>query len=96
MKVMGSMAFDQLLFAPAHLTGFFMINQVVIDRDLRSVGKGLDFAGDKLWKAIKEGWKVWPLATTINLWVMPLQYQVLFVNLVSLFWNMFLSFITWH
>jgi hypothetical protein len=43
-RVIGSMLFDQLLFAPAHLVGFFVINQMIKDRDLRSFGKGVDAA----------------------------------------------------
>jgi hypothetical protein len=40
-KVLGSMAFDQLLFAPVLMTGFFPVNQVVMDRDLKSFSKGV-------------------------------------------------------
>lgn len=42
---------------------------------------------------MQTNWKVWPLATTVNLWLMPIQYQVLFANCVALFYNMFLSYI---
>jgi len=37
---------------------------------------------------------VWPVATGINLWYIPMQYQVLFNNVVSLFWDAALSHIT--
>ncbi len=41
-QVFGRMLFDQLLFAPILLTGFFPINQVIIDRDVKSFGKGIE------------------------------------------------------
>lgn len=36
---------------------------------------------------------IWPIATSINLWFMPVQYQVLFANFIGLFWNVVLSYI---
>lgn len=44
-KVFGSMAIDQLLFAPVLLTGFFPVNQIVMDRDISSFSKGV-----KVWR----------------------------------------------
>jgi len=38
---------------------------------------------------------IWPIATTVNLWLVPLQYQVLFANVVGLFWNVILSYIAY-
>ena len=94
-KVLGSMALDQLVFAPVLLTGFFPFNQVVADRDVRSFGKGVAVCREKLWETLLGNWKIWPIASTVNFWFMPVQYQVLFANFVGLFWNMVLSFITW-
>ena len=36
------------------------------------------------------GWKVWPLAALINYRFVPLQFRVLFVNVVALGWSTFL------
>lgn len=41
-KVLGSMAFDQLVFAPILLTGFFPFNQVIADRSFGSFAKGVE------------------------------------------------------
>lgn len=38
---------------------------------------------------------IWPIATSVNLWLVPLQYQVLFANVVGLFWNVILSYIAY-
>ena len=37
---------------------------------------------------------IWPLATGINLWYVPIHYQVLFVNMVCLLWDVVLCRIT--
>eukprot|EP00897_Mesotaenium_endlicherianum_P002764 jgi/Mesen1/2515/ME000016S01862 len=36
------------------------------------------------------GWKVWPLAALINYRYVPIQFRVLFVNIVGIFWSTFL------
>ena len=42
------MLFDQLGFAPAMLCGFFPVNQMINDRDIRSFGKGVQATKDKI------------------------------------------------
>lgn len=93
-KVFGSMLFDQLLFAPVLLTGFFAFNGLVVERSLSGAQKGIKDCKEKLWETLQANWKIWPLASTINFWFMPVQYQVLFANFVGLFWNVILSFIS--
>ena len=88
------MLLDQLVFAPILLTGFFPLNQVIVDRDIKSLQKGVKVMKDKIWETLQTNWMYWPLASTINLWLMPVQYQVLFANLIGIFWNMLLSYMT--
>jgi hypothetical protein len=40
-KVFGSMAIDQLVFAPVLMAFFFPINQIVTDRNIQSWKKGV-------------------------------------------------------
>lgn len=88
------MLFDQLLFAPVLLTAMFPFNQIIIDRDVGAWKKGVEVWKNKFEETLLSNWKIWPLASTINFWLMPVQYQVLFANFVGLFWNMLLSYIT--
>lgn len=41
-------------------------------------------------------WKIWPAATMINFMYVPMQYRVLFANFIGLFWNIYLSYITYR
>jgi protein Mpv17 len=36
-------------------------------------------------------WKIWPAANALSFAVVPLQYRVLFSNMVALVWNIYLS-----
>jgi len=47
-KVLGSMLLDQLAFAPVLLCGFFPVNQIIVDRDIKSFGKGVQATKDKI------------------------------------------------
>lgn len=46
------------------------------------------------WDALKANWTLWPMVQAGNLWLVPLQYRVLVVNVVNIgmFTPFFLSF----
>lgn len=94
-RVFVSMAADQLLFAPIILAGFFITNSLFEDPSTEGLKKGIKNYKEKIWETLKINWMIWPLATTINFWFMPVQYQVLFANFVGLFWNIILSYIAY-
>ena len=94
-RVFTSMAADQLLFAPLILAGFFVTNSLFEDPSTEGLKKGIKNYKEKIWETLKINWMIWPLATTINFWFMPVQYQVLFANFVGLFWNIILSYIAY-
>jgi len=43
--------------------------------------------------ALKGNYIVWPAAQAVNFKFMPLEHRVLFVNVVSIGWNCYLSFL---
>lgn len=45
------------------------------------------------WAGLKANWAVWPAVQAINFTLVPLQHRVLVVNIVSLGWNCFLSYL---
>lgn len=47
---------------------------------------------EKLWPSMKMNWKVWPAVQIINFSVVPVHYQVLVANTVSIWWNSYLSY----
>lgn len=59
-------------------------------------GKDLEGTKDelkaKLLPTLYTNWKVWPLLQLINFALVPPQLQVLYVNFMQLWWNVYLSF----
>ena len=53
--------------------------------------KGMEKLRTSLWPTLIENWKVWPAAQVLNFSVVPLKFQILFVNCVAIWWNFVLS-----
>jgi hypothetical protein len=87
------MAFDQLLFAPIVLSGFFVFLNLVKEPKPSGFSTGITQTKEKLWETLVTNWKIWPFATLTNFYFVPINFQVLFANFVGLFWNMYLSYV---
>ena len=46
----------------------------------------------KLWPTLLTGWKVWPFISFINFMFVPMPFQVAFINVVSIFWSTYMSY----
>jgi protein Mpv17 len=78
---------DQLLFAPM-ITGVFFSTMAVME------GRNpADKLSESYWTALKANWSLWPAVQTGNFFFVPLHMRVLLVNVVSLGWNSYLSFL---
>ncbi|XP_032252288.1 peroxisomal membrane protein 2 isoform X3 [Halichoerus grypus] len=79
---------DRLLFAPAFLLLFFLIMNFLEGRDAAAVTVQIRRS---FWPALRMNWQVWTPAQFVNINYVPLQFRVLFANLVSLFWYVYLA-----
>ncbi|XP_036383163.1 peroxisomal membrane protein 2 [Megalops cyprinoides] len=79
---------DRLIFAPAFLLLFFFIMNILEGKKW-SAFQGKVRAG--YWPALKMNWKVWTPFQFININYVPVQFRVLFANLVALFWYAYLA-----
>lgn len=94
-RVLGSVAFDQIMFTPVFYCGYFLADSIVESRNLMEGSLiGLRQIRSKIIETLIADLALWPLATGINLWYVPLYYQVLYVNIVCLVWDIFLCHIT--
>lgn len=81
---------DAIIFSPVTVSGYFTV---------RSILEGTGFKGSKekletrLVSTVIGAWKFWPAANIINFGLVPLQLRVLYVNVLSLFWTGYLSFV---
>ena len=91
-RVAGSVLIDQALFTPVLYVGHYIVYEMIAKRAIREgFNEGWAYAKCKMKKTMIADLAVWPLATGINLWFVPLQYQVLYVNIVDLGWDVILS-----
>ena len=60
-------------------------------------GRGLSEAKQevrtKLWPTLKTSWHVWPFISFVNFMFIPNNMQVTFINVVSIFWGVYMSYI---
>ncbi|KAK5171890.1 Protein required for ethanol metabolism [Saxophila tyrrhenica] len=87
LQIVARVATDQTVFASTNLFLFLSSMAIMEGSDPK---KKLE---DSYFNALQKNWMVWPVAQFTNFKYVPLQYQVLMVNLVSLGWNCYLSFL---
>ncbi|CAL9734368.1 protein Sym1p [Monosporozyma servazzii] len=80
---------DQLAFAPLSLPFYFGCMTTMEGHSLDVAKKKIN---DQWWSTLKTNWTVWPLFQAINFSFVPLQHQLLAVNVVAIFWNTYLSY----
>ncbi|XP_065333291.1 protein Mpv17-like [Cloeon dipterum] len=79
---------DQVLFAPAVLASILTIVPLANGQSLNEAKEKL---GKEYWPVLKANYQIWPWVQIANFYWVPLQYQVLVVQVVALFWNVFVS-----
>ncbi|PKY00983.1 protein sym1 [Aspergillus campestris IBT 28561] len=80
-------ATDQLVCAPT-MIGVFLSTMSVLEG-----AHPREKLERTYWDALRTNWMVWPALQSVNLYLVPLQYRVLVVNIINIGWNCFLSFL---
>ncbi|KAM5311572.1 peroxisomal membrane protein 2 isoform 1-T2 [Glossophaga mutica] len=79
---------DRLLFAPAFLLLFFLIMNFLEGGDPAA---GAAKVRSAFWPALRTNWRIWTPVQFINVNYVPVQFRVLFANLVAVFWYAYLA-----
>lgn len=79
---------ERLIFAPAFLLLFFTVMNSLEGKGFADLQEKLK---NRFWPALKMNWKVWTPFQFININYIPVQFRVLFANMVALFWNAYLT-----
>ncbi|XP_047618494.1 peroxisomal membrane protein 2 isoform X2 [Phacochoerus africanus] len=79
---------DRLLFAPTFLLLFFLIMNFLEGKDFAAFVAKMKRG---FWPALQMNWRVWTPVQFINVNYVPLQFRVLFANVVALFWYAYLA-----
>lgn len=82
--------YDQTVNASVFLIAFFTYMDLLSDVDL---GTSLKNTYVKFFPTLVANWKVWPGVQLFNFTYVPPEYRVLFVNVVAIGWNTYLSYV---
>ncbi|XP_029999786.1 peroxisomal membrane protein 2 [Sphaeramia orbicularis] len=79
---------DRLIFAPGFLLLFYLVMNLLEAKGWVDFEKKMR---SSYWTALKMNWKVWTPFQFINVNFVPVQFRVLFANMVALFWYAYLA-----
>lgn len=85
--MLARVAVDQGVFAPVFI-GVFLSSMAVLEG-----GSPKEKLEKNYTNALTANYMLWPAAQMVNFSVVPLEHRVLFVNLLSIGWNSYLSFL---
>jgi len=82
------MIVDQVVAAPV-LTSLLLFTVNILDGN--SVHTSISRTKTSFVPVISTNYKVWPFVQVVNFAFIPLQYRVVFVQFIGVFWNIYLS-----
>ncbi|CAD7703516.1 unnamed protein product [Ostreobium quekettii] len=86
--VLGSLALDQLAFAPT-FCGVFISILMTLEGQTAQIPAKLK---QDWFNTVVMNWKIWVPAQLFNFWLVPPTLRVLCANITALVWNVYLSF----
>ncbi|KAH8153366.1 uncharacterized protein LAJ45_02178 [Morchella importuna] len=86
-EIVARVACDQLIFTPLNMLFFFSTLSVL------EGGSPAEKLDANYWTGLKTNWMVWPAVQLVNFKLVPLNHRLLVVNVISLGWNSYLSFL---
>lgn len=88
--LMAQILLDAIIFSPVTVSGYFAVRSIL-------EGSGWKGASEKLrtrlFSTVLGAWKFWPAANVINFGLVPIQFRVLYMNVLSVFWSGYLTFV---
>ena len=90
-QIVKKLIVDQTIYGPFIIFFFYSLSATLAGKDFHEVKLLLQ---ERYIKTILTAYKVWPFVQAVNFSVVPLQHRANFVQIVSLCWNMYLSWMS--
>ncbi|KAG5421606.1 SYM1 [Candida metapsilosis] len=86
-------AVDQLVFAPFIGIPLYYGAMTVLENRKPYMENIMSKFETSWWVTLKSNWLVWPIFQWFNFYLLPVEYRLLAVNLISIGWNTYLSYV---
>jgi len=86
--VLKKLAADELLFDPFCIVFFYSVIGLLERKSVSDIVKKIKA---EYWITQKMSWKVWPIVQLVNFALVPGKLRILFINMVSFWWGIFLQ-----
>lgn len=80
---------DAMIFSPVTVSGYFVVRSILEGSSINGIR---DKLSTRLVAVVLGAWKFWPAANVINFMYVPIQFRVLYMNVLSVFWSAYLTF----
>ena len=87
------MSVDQLIWAPLGVPMYFATMSLMQTKNVEDAKKNVR---EKAWTTLINSYKIWPLFQMANFYFVKPDFRLLTVNIVSLFWNCYMSFVNYR
>lgn len=84
---------DQLVFAPFIGIPLYYSSMTILENRQPFLDNIIDKFNTSWWITLKSNWLVWPLFQFFNFYLLPVQFRLLAVNIISIGWNTYLSYV---
>jgi len=81
---------DSIIFSPITVSGYFTLRSIMEGSGIEGI---TDKLSTRLVKTVLGAWKFWPAANIINFGFIPLEFRVLYMNVLSVFWSFYLTYV---
>lgn len=90
LALVGQIFLDAIIFSPFTVSGYFALRSILEGSGLQGIREKLT---TRLFTTVLGAWKFWPAVNVINFSIVPIPYRVLYMNVLSVFWSGYLTFV---